>query len=86
MYQEIGAEEKQRLDPMLDTLCQRALDAGAWEAARQFAEERLSQGELQYALKRISEAEAEAGAAEEGQEGQFSEQEQAPEQEPAEQA
>lgn len=85
VYQEIGAEEKQRLDPMLDTLCQRALDAGAWEAARQFAEERLSQGELQYALKRISEAEAEAeaGAAEEGQ---FSEQEQAPEQELAEQA
>lgn len=61
VYPEISDEEKEAMNELLARLVARAEDAGAWGAAREYAEGRFKEGALQYALEVIGQAEAKAG-------------------------
>lgn len=64
IYPELSDEEKGQMKELLARLVARAEAAGAWGAAREYAEGRFKEGALQYALEVIGQAEAKAGVGE----------------------
>lgn len=57
VYEDISQEQKDKMSTLLNNLVTRAANAGAWEAAREYAAGRFSEGELQYVLGYIDDAE-----------------------------
>lgn len=58
VYEDISQEQKDGMANLLNKLVTRAAAAGAWEAAREYAEGRFQEAELQYAISFIDDAEA----------------------------
>lgn len=57
VYEEISQAQKDGMSELLNKVIARAASAGAWAAAREYVEGRFKEGELQYALEYINEAE-----------------------------